>query len=85
MGRRGGVVGGEAAGGVGGGVGETEVGFDLDDAAGEALAVEIADEEFAEEGSGDDLGGAGVEGSWEEFDFMPGMHRSRSEFNTPLL
>src|ERR1700754_1997306 len=61
------VVGGEAAIGVGGGVGEAEVGLDLDDAACEALAVEIADEEFSEEGSGDDLGGAGVEGSWEEF------------------
>src|SRR5271163_875032 len=59
------VVGGEAAVGVGGGVGEAEVGFDLDDAAGEALAVEVADEELAEEGSGDDFGGAGVEGSWE--------------------
>jgi hypothetical protein len=60
----GGVVGSEAAEGVRGGVGEAEVGLDLDDAAGEALAVEIADEEFAEEGSGDDLGGAGVGGSW---------------------
>lgn len=61
------VVGGEAAVGVGGGVGEAEVGLDLDDASGEALAVEIADEKFAEEGSGDDFGGAGVEGFWEEF------------------
>ena len=59
------VVGGEAAEGVRGWVGEAEVGLDLGDAAREALAVEIADEELAEEGSGDDLGGAGVEGSWE--------------------
>jgi hypothetical protein len=42
-----GVVWSEAAGGVGGGVGETEVGLDFDDAACEALAVEIADEELA--------------------------------------
>lgn len=62
-----GVVGGEAAVGVGGGVGEAEVGLDLGDAAGEALAVKIADKELAEEGSGDDLGGAGVEGSRKEF------------------
>ena len=62
----GGVVGGEAAKGMRGGVGEAEVGLDLGDAAGEALAVEIADEELAEEGSRDDLGGTGVEGSWEE-------------------
>jgi hypothetical protein len=60
------IVRGEAAVGVGGGIGEAEVGLDLGDAAGEALAVEIADEEFAEEGSGYDFGGAGVEGSWEE-------------------
>ena len=60
------VIGGEAAIGVRGGVGEAEVGLDLGDAAGEALAVEIADEEFAEESSGDDFGGAGVEGFWEE-------------------
>ena len=51
---------------MGGGVGEAEVRFDLGDAAGEALAVEITDEELAEEGSGDYFGGAGVEGSWEE-------------------
>ena len=50
------VVGGEASVGVGGGVGEAEVGLDLDDAAGEALAVEIADEELAEEGSSYDPG-----------------------------
>jgi hypothetical protein len=58
---------------VGGGVGEAEVGLDLGDAAGEALAVEIADEELAEEGSGDDLGGAGVEGSWEELRGVTGL------------
>src|SRR6202034_1587486 len=52
------VIGGEAAVGVRGGVGEAEVGLDLGDAAGEALAVEIADEELAEESSGYDLGGA---------------------------
>ena len=28
--------------------------------------MEIADEEFAEESSGNDFGGAGVEGFWEE-------------------
>ena len=61
------VVRSEAAVGVGGGIGEAEVGLDLGDTAGEALAVEIADEELAEEGLGYDLGGAGVEGSWEEF------------------
>lgn len=38
--KRGSVVGSEAA---EGGVGEAEVGLDLDDAAGEALAVEIAE------------------------------------------
>ena len=62
------VIGGEAAVGVGGGIGEAEVGLDLDDAAGEALAVQIADEKLAEEGPGDDLGRAGVEGAWEEFE-----------------
>ena len=67
------VIGGEAAVGVGGRVGEAEVGLDLDDAAGEALAVEIADEELAEEGSGDDFGGAGVEGSWEELGGVVGF------------
>jgi hypothetical protein len=60
------VVWSESAGGVGGGIGETEVGLDFDDAACEALAVEIADEDLAEEGSGDDLGGARVEGFWEK-------------------
>ena len=48
---------------MGGGVGEAEVDLDLGDAAGEAFAVEIADEEFAEEGAGYDFGGAGVEGA----------------------
>jgi hypothetical protein len=42
-----GVVGSEAAEGVRGGVGEAEVGLDLGDAAGEPIAVEIADEELA--------------------------------------
>ena len=55
-------------------VDEAEVGFDLGDAAGEALAVEIADEELAEEGSRDDLGGAGVEGSWKKLDCVVWMH-----------
>ena len=59
------VAGSETAGGVGCRVDEAEVGFDFGDAGGEALALEIADEEFAEEGAGDYLGGAGVEGSWE--------------------
>ena len=67
------VVGGEAAEGVGGGVGEAEVGLDLGDAAGEALAVEIADEEPAEEGSGYSFGGAGVEGSWQELGGVTGL------------
>ncbi len=61
------VAGSETAGGVRCRVDEAEVGFDFGDAGGEAFAVEIADEEFAEEGSGYDLGGAGVEASWEEF------------------
>jgi hypothetical protein len=69
------VVGGEATVGVRGGVGEAEVGFDFGDATGEALAVEIADEELAEEGSGDDFGGAGVEGSWEELRGLVGLWR----------
>jgi hypothetical protein len=47
-------------------VDEAEVGFDLGDAGGEALALEVADEELAEEGSGYDVRGAGVEGSWEQ-------------------
>ncbi len=68
MGRKGRRCSGEAAVGVGGRVGEAEVGFDLDDAPGESLAVEVADEELAEEGSRDDLGGARVEASWEEFE-----------------
>src|ERR1700734_3191780 len=83
------VVGGEAAVGVGGGVGEAEVGLDLGDSAGEALAVEIADEELAEEGSGDDLGGARVEGSSEEFGEVTGLwetaHIVRGDFYTYIL
>ena len=67
------VVGGEAAVGVRGGVGEAEVGFDLDDAAGEPFAVEIVDEKLAEEGSGDDLGGTGVESSWKELGGVMGL------------
>ena len=60
------VAGSETAGCVGCWVDEAEVGFDFGDAGGEALAVEVADEELAEEGSRYDLGGAGVEASWEE-------------------
>ena len=67
------VVGGEAAEGVGGWVGEAEVGLDLDDAASEALAVEIADEELAEECSRDYLGGPGVEASGEELRRVTGL------------
>ena len=67
------IIGGEAAVGVGGRVGEAEVGLDLGNAAGEALAVEIADEEFAKEGSGDDFWGAGVEGSWKELGRVTGL------------
>jgi hypothetical protein len=58
------VAGSETAGCVGCRVDEAEVGFDFGDSGGEALALEIADEELAEEGSGYDLGGAGVEVSW---------------------
>lgn len=60
------VAGSEAAGCVGGWVDEAEVGFDFGDAGDEAFAVEVADEELAEEGPGYDFGGAGVEGSWDE-------------------
>jgi len=62
------VAGSETAGCVGCRVDEAKVGFDFDDAGGETLALEVADEELAEEGSGNDLGGAGVEASWEEFE-----------------
>ena len=79
------VVGGEASVGVGGGVGEAEVGLDLGDAAGEALAVEIADEELAEEGSRDDLGGAGVEGSWEELRGVTVLLGVRSYFKVEIF
>ncbi len=61
------VAGSETAGRVGCRVDEAEVGFDFGDAGGEALALEVADEKLAEEGSGYDLGGAGVEASWEGF------------------
>jgi hypothetical protein len=54
-------------------VDEAEIGFDFGDAGGEALAVEVADEEFAEEGARDDLGGAGVEASWEELRKVTGL------------
>ena len=57
------VAGSETAGCVGCRVDEAEVGFDFGDAGGEALALEVADEELAEEGSRDDFGGAGVEAS----------------------
>ena len=46
---------------VGGWVGEAEVGFDFGDAAGEALAVEGAGDEFAEEIAGDYVGGTEIE------------------------
>jgi hypothetical protein len=58
---------------VRGGVGEAEVGLDLGDAGGQAFALEVADEKFAEEGLGYDLGGAGVEGSWEELRGVTGL------------
>ena len=61
------VAGSETAGGVGCRVDEAEVGFDFCDAGGKAFALEIADEELAEEGSRYDLGGAGVEAPLEEF------------------
>ena len=67
------VAGSEAAGCVGCRVDEAEVGFDFGDAGGEAFALEVADEEFAEEGSGYGVGGAGVEGSWEEFSGVTGL------------
>ena len=57
------VAGSETAGCVGGRVDEAEVGFDFGDAGSEGFAVEVADEEFAEERSGDGVGGAGVEAS----------------------
>ena len=56
------VVGSETAGGVGCRVDEAEVGFDFGDAGGEAFALEIADEELAEEGRAT-ISGSGVEGS----------------------
>jgi len=62
-----GIAGSETAGCVGCRVDEAEVGFDFCDAGGKAFALEIADEELAEEGFRDDLGGAGVEAPWEEF------------------
>ncbi len=58
---------------VGRWVDEAEVGFDFSDAGGEAFAVEIADEQLAEEGSRYDLGGAGVEASWEEVRGLVGL------------
>jgi len=61
------VPGSEAASCVGCRVDEAEVGFDFGDAGGEAFALQVADEELAEECSGYDLGGAGVEASREEF------------------
>ena len=67
------VAGSETAGCVGCRVDEAEVGFDFGDAGGEAFAVEIADEELAEESSGDGVGGAGVEASWEEFRGLVGL------------
>ena len=67
------VAGSETAGCVGCWVDEAEVGFDFGDTGSEAFALEIADEEFAEEGSGYDLGGAGVKGSWEEFRGVTGL------------
>jgi hypothetical protein len=67
------VVGSEAAGRVGCRVDEAEVGFDFDDAGGEAFALEVADEELAEEGPGYSVGGAGVEASWEEFWGVTGL------------
>lgn len=61
------VAGSETAGCVGCRGDEAEVGFDFGDAGGEAIALQVADEELAEEFSGYDLGGAGVEVPWEEF------------------
>ena len=67
------VAGSETAGCVGCRVDESEVGFDFGDAGGEAFALEVADEEFAEEGSGYGVGRAGVEASWEEFRGVAGL------------
>jgi hypothetical protein len=67
------VAGREAAGCMGCWVDEAEIGFDFDDSGGEALAVEIADEKLAEEGAGDDIRGAGVEGSLEELRGVTGL------------
>ena len=52
---------------------EAEVGFDFGDAGGEAFALDVADEELAEEGSRDDFGRTGVEGSWEELGGVTGL------------
>ena len=70
------VAGSETAGCVGCRVDEAEVSFDFGDAGSEAFALEVADEELAEEGSGYDLGGAGVEASWEEFEGVTGLWRN---------
>jgi hypothetical protein len=61
------VAGSETAGGVGCRVDEAEVGFDFGDPGGEARALEVADQELAEEGSRYDFGGAGVEAPGEGF------------------
>ena len=61
-----GVAGGLAVIGVGGGVVEAEVGFDLDDASSEGLAVPTACDEFAEETAGHDVGRVEVEASGQE-------------------
>jgi hypothetical protein len=74
------VAGSEAAGCVRCRVDEAEVGFDFGDAGGEALALEIADEEFAEEGSGYGVGGAGVEASREEFEHARWLCAGRRSF-----
>jgi hypothetical protein len=67
------VAGSKTVGRVGCRVDEAEVGFDFGDAGGEAFALEIADEELAEEGSGYGVGGAGVEATWEEFRGVTGL------------
>ena len=83
------VAGSETAGCVGCRVDEAEVGFDFGDAGGEAFALEVADEELAEEGSGYGVGGAGVEASWEEFRGVAGLwecaHIFCGEFCTYIL
>ena len=62
-----GIAGGLADVGMGSGIVEPEIGFDLDDAAGEGLAIQASSDKFAEEPGRDDVRRVEVEAAGQNF------------------